>query len=207
MKELPSPPKLTRQNATCHISPFDLDDPIENYPGSPSALRYNIRDILYSDNAVPHPLDLNFNPFQADVADKEETKAPPTSPTSSPTVDLTSEPEPPSVTPEPQRAPSQSLTDGFRSVLHTNIHIPTMLESFQRLAQVLLDMEIGNCRGYHSTLNDWLSARLSRVTAAQMMVRFFANDRQVCFIFQEIQDHGLINRHIRSCMRSYQRIR
>lgn len=203
-KDFPSPPKLTRQNAACDLSQFDLTESIQDYDEevvSPFKLRYSLDDILYREDDAPHPLDLNFKPYES-----EEDSKQPVSPPNSVASDNESE----NVQPEDKTvacAPLQSLTDGFRSILHDNIHVPTMLESFHKLAQALMDIDIGNCRRYHSTLNDWLSARLSRVTAAQMMVRFFANDKQICFIFQEIQDRGLINRHIRSCIRSYQRVR
>lgn len=145
-----------------------------------------------------------------DLYDKEKyTSSSSLSPSKSKedSVDSTETVVVPSPKPSPRPAPPQFLNENFVELLSDNISKEQALESFQKLAQELIKLDIGDCRAYHSTLNDWLSARLSRVTAAQMMVRFFANDKQICYIFQEISDPNLINRHVRSCVRNHKRLR
>ena len=107
--------------------------------------------------------------------------------------------------PAPPQVARQNLDDRFISLLNSNIDKKKVLDSFQALANVLLQSTLGDCRAYHSVLNEWLSARLSRVAAAQMMVRFFAHDKQICFVFKEITDVSLLNRHVRSCIRNFAR--
>lgn len=114
-------------------------------------------------------------------------------------------PSSPQPSPKKLQSPPQSLDARFMALLHPNIDKKKVISSFEGLSKALLKSPLGDCRAYHSILNEWLSARLSRVAAAQMIVRYFAHDRQVCYIFKEISDNSLLNRHVRSCIRNFAR--
>ena len=72
--------------------------------------------------------------------------------------------------------------------------------AFDALSKVLRQSAVSNPK-FHGILNEWFSARLSRVLAAQMMVQYFAHHKQVCYMFQEVSNNMLVRRYIRSCIR------
>lgn len=204
LSDIPSPPALTRQNA--QRSPLQLSlelpftennvwDPFgkvidfcPDFPSFPESPTFQapdnctLRNELH-ENTILHALEqLNEKDAVEDI--KKEEKQ---------TVD--------------EDKHIQALDPAFEDIILPSMDKILVQKAFTKLAEELHSCKVGDCRAYHTILNEWLCARLSRVAAAQMMVRFFAYDSQVCYIFKEINDPGMIRRYTRSCVRALRRKR
>lgn len=99
--------------------------------------------------------------------------------------------------------PQQILLEKVVSRLSTPA-IPSefLLKTFGMLAR---ELEQSNPQGdgeiYHSLLNRWFSARLSKPNTAYMIIKYFKLGKQVCHMFDVIDSDKLFNRMIRGMLR------
>lgn len=200
LETFPSPPRLVRQNAANYnnnsFSPLDLNlygdlESKEQYDGCGD---FTASPYFFD----PDPLELL----------PDNSVFMPDSPVY-PSLEEVSSPENAEKTAEPAENPlvqtNQICAPPFLEIVKDSLSTEKLMKAFEALHQELQSCEKGCCRAYHTILNEWLCARLSRVAAAQMMVRYFAYGCQVCYIFKEVTDKSLIRRYCRSCLRAYAR--
>ena len=198
-----SPPRLIRQDALCHNSTSILDSFIHWNDNQPEP---NENFTLPTEKEEEDLLDIspNSDEKQAQCMSEVSTIA---EPASTPTEERDRALDQSFYSDRRRTCPTQVIDEAFLQILRRQVNIDEVKTAFQSLGQKLLDCETGDCRAYHSILNEWLCARLSRVAAAQMMVQFFANGCQVCYIFREVSGHGFSVRYTKSCIRTHNRQR
>lgn len=185
-----NPPELKRQNATVDLTQSMIFDnfvmPEEEYklerPISP----------------VPEQ---GQSPASSSPARSDESTVTHSEPVPPPPATRNTDPE------DENPGNEQRLAYSYHMIVQQHINTEQVRQAFQGLSARLMQCAPGDCRAYHSVLNEWLCARLSRVAAAQMMVRYFAHDKQICYIFKEVHNKESIVRYTKSCVRSWKRKR
>ena len=188
---------LTDENLSKDL---DLDLPCSEYPPEFWSLGHLAPPILTRQNGSNTPFDIwgnnNALPYYPKINSPVSKSS-----SSSPSSPLET-PLPPLVAPTPYQPllGTSILNHQLIDKLSEEMDPDEISKAFDALSKVLRQSEVSNPT-FHAILNEWFSARLSRVLAAQMMVQYFAHHKQVCYMFQEVSNNMLVRRYIRSCIR------